>query len=161
MYAVPIRRRGGLVLDEKACAGWQTYRQRYPQRAAWLLQKLSVILQHPVCKSQFPEAVCDYVTAGMLVEQRLEGKRWFVPFAGKLEGRFHVWLYDGDAGLHIDFTAHQFRVSAERLRSCAVQVFVLSTPALAAYSYQLPSAPRRLGLLMIADAEQTYAAERL
>jgi hypothetical protein len=130
-----------------SCDGWQVYSRPYPDRAQWLVTTLQDIRQHPVCRAQFPEAVCDYVTAGFLVEQANQNKNWFVPCAGRTQGQNHVWLYDPDAQLHIDFTAHQFFALKNILSGSSLSdtpardgqspqpVMVLSTKQLDNYGY--------------------------
>jgi hypothetical protein len=148
----PLKTKTGGTTQDKICSGWSAYQQRYPDRAAWLLTTLAKIKQHPTCH-QFPDALCDYVTTGILHEDK---KQWYEAFAGKLEGKNHVWLYDRDAQLHIDFTAHQFPVTAKRLQTCEIKVIVLSTPALASYGYQFASQPKEYGKFIASQAKPLY-----
>jgi hypothetical protein len=87
--------------------GWLEYMEKYPVRSNWMLKELERIKRHPVCVYQFPEAVCDYVSAGILHTARRHFK-FLKAVCGTVGDTNHVWLIDTDAGIYLDFTVGQF-----------------------------------------------------
>ena len=86
---------------------WEEYAQAYPEKAKWMLSTIEDIKMHPICQAQFPEAVCDYVTAGF----KLEAKRAGIKLRSqgcKVGNTKHFILYDPEADRFFDWTAHQF-----------------------------------------------------
>ena len=88
---------------------WEEYIRKYPVRANWMLNELARIKRHPLCVYQFPEAVCDYVSAGILHTAR-HRFQFLKATCGKVNGTNHVWLHDTDADIYIDFTVGQFNL---------------------------------------------------
>ena len=91
----------------KVSPEWDEYVSKYPVRGNWMLNELARIKRHPICVYQFPEAVCDYVSAGILHTARQRFK-FLKATCGKVNGTNHVWLHDTDADIYIDFTVGQF-----------------------------------------------------
>lgn len=87
--------------------GWTKYLATYPVRANWMLNELARIKRHPLCVYQFPEALCDYVSAGILHTARHHFK-FLKAICGTVNGTNHVWLHDTDADIYLDFTVGQF-----------------------------------------------------
>ena len=87
--------------------GWNEYLAKYPVRANWMLNELARIKRHPLCVYQFPEAVCDYVSAGILHTARHRFK-FLKAVCGRVNDINHVWLHDTDADIYLDFTVGQF-----------------------------------------------------
>jgi len=100
----------------EACAGWDEYKKAYPNRSEWLMSRVADIRKHEICRTQWPEAFCDYTTAGILFESKGTPYESILSArAGKLELKNHIWLYDKEAKVNIDFTAHQFPLSQPSL----------------------------------------------
>jgi hypothetical protein len=142
-----------------SCQGWKIYSATYPAKAKWLLEQVEEIKQHELCKVQFPEAMCAYTTVGVLIAARESKAQWpLVPVGGKLEGRFHFWLFDTVAKRHIDFTAHQFAVSGKRLKPCPLPIMVFSPEELGAYGYSSAD-PTMLDAWLL-EEEAFYLSQR-
>ena len=86
---------------------WIEYAAKYPVRANWMLNELTRIKRHPVCVYQFPEALCDYVSAGILYTARHRFD-YLKAVCGTVNGTNHVWLLDTNADIYLDFTVGQF-----------------------------------------------------
>jgi hypothetical protein len=91
----------------RVSSGWTKYLAKYPVRANWMLNELARIKRHPLCVYQFPEAVCDYVSAGILHTARHHFK-FLKAICGTVNGTNHVWLHDTNANVYLDFTVGQF-----------------------------------------------------
>ncbi len=94
-------------MDIRVSPAWKDYMEKYPVRSHWMLNELARIKRHPLCVYQFPEAVCDYVSAGILHTARQRFK-FLKAICGKVNDTNHVWLYDTDADIYLDFTVGQF-----------------------------------------------------
>jgi hypothetical protein len=89
-----------------------------------------------------------------------EGKTWFVPIAGKLERKNHVWLYDVAADVNIDFTAHQFPIAKARLLTCKWQILVSSPSEAVALGYITDENAFEYGRSIVQESLPNYEKKR-